>query len=57
MAATEMVQLLRNVVSTSRWSTAQELMDLVRRVGMRVQAAQTCGVSLYIRRRRVSLLA
>ena len=44
VAAIEMVQLLRNVVSTSRWSTAKELMELVRRVGRRVQAAQPGGV-------------
>lgn len=42
--AVEIVTLLRNVVSIAKWNTAKDLMDLLRRVGKRVQAAQPSGM-------------
>ncbi|GME78952.1 unnamed protein product [Ambrosiozyma monospora] len=38
--ATETCQFLMRVISTSRWSTPQEFIQLIRKVGQRIQEAQ-----------------
>eukprot|EP00124_Ichthyophonus_hoferi_P002197 Ihof_evm4s140 gene=Ihof_evmTU4s140 len=51
--AIEMVRLLRMVISSSRWSTAQDLMDTLARIGQRICEAQPNNLSMANMVRRI----